>query len=110
MIHRFERKERIPLVLVANMRFVNAVDAHQGKEEEKVAAAKQLHPPPPELSPDTGVPGCFYEQYFLREQEKEKRKKKGDFSMDNIAVAALLAAAMRGGGSWGVLSKILSFV
>jgi len=46
LIARFERSERKRIVLVANIRFNNAVNAHDGTEEEKIAAAKTtcLHP------------------------------------------------------------------
>ena len=39
LIHRFERSESRRYVLLAHMRFNNAVHAHDGTEEEKVAAA-----------------------------------------------------------------------
>jgi len=42
LIDRFERNERKQLVLLAHMRFNNAIHAHVGSEEEKVAAAKLL--------------------------------------------------------------------
>ena len=41
LIARFERSERKRYVLLAHMRFKNAVHAHDGTEEEKVAAAKK---------------------------------------------------------------------
>ena len=55
LIDRLERSERKAIVLVALMRFKNAVHAHDGTEEEKVAAGKKYHPRPP-LTP---IPTCF---------------------------------------------------
>jgi len=55
LIDRFERNERKRYVLVALMRFKNAVHAHGGTEEEKVAAAKKHHPCPPSMP----HPSCF---------------------------------------------------
>jgi len=46
LLNRFERSERKRYVLVALMRFKNAVHLHDGDEKEKVAAAKQHHPRP----------------------------------------------------------------
>jgi len=46
LIARFERSERKRFVLLAHMRFKNAVHAHDGTEKEKVAAAQQHHPRP----------------------------------------------------------------
>ena len=46
LIDRFKRSERKRFVLLAHMRFKNAVHAHDGTEKEKVAAAKQHHPRP----------------------------------------------------------------
>jgi len=39
-----ERNEKRRYVLLAKIRFENAVHAHDGSEEEKVAAAKLLYP------------------------------------------------------------------
>jgi len=44
LIGRFERSERKLFVLLAHMRFKNAVHTHDGTEEEKVAAAQKHHP------------------------------------------------------------------
>jgi len=55
LIDRFERSERKRLVLLALMRFKNAVNVSSGTEEEKVAAAKQWHPRPPSMPHPTCV-------------------------------------------------------
>jgi len=49
LIDRFERSERKRYVLLAHMRFKNAVHADDGTEEEKVTAAKKHHPRPPSM-------------------------------------------------------------
>jgi len=49
LINRFERSERKRFVLLALMRFKNAVHTHDGTEEEKVTAAKKHHPRPPSM-------------------------------------------------------------
>ena len=48
LIDRIERSERKRYVLLAHMRFKNAVHAHDGTEE-KVVAAKKHHPHPPSM-------------------------------------------------------------
>jgi len=55
LIHQFERSERKRFVLLALMRFKNAVHAYDGTEEEKVAAAKLYHPRPKSMP----HPTCF---------------------------------------------------
>jgi len=55
LIARFERSEKKRFVLLALMRFKNAVHADDGTEEEKVAAAKNHHPRPPSMP----HPSCF---------------------------------------------------
>jgi len=64
------------------MRFNNAVHAHDGIEEEKVAAAKLHHP---------------------------LTKPKTVATLE-IVVGELLSTVMRGGGHRGVLGTILSYV
>ena len=50
-----ERSERKRYILLALMRFKNAVHTHDGTEEEKVATAKLYHPRPPSMP----HPACF---------------------------------------------------
>jgi len=49
LLNQFARTERKRFVLLALMRFKNAVHSHSGTEEEKVAVAKYLHPRPPSM-------------------------------------------------------------
>ena len=44
MKQKEDRSERKAIVLVTHMRFLKAVDSHEGTEEEKIAVAKQFHP------------------------------------------------------------------
>ena len=119
------------------MRFKNAVHAHDGTEEEKVAAAKKLHPRPPSMP----HPTCFTckakrrptrmlglctgcnRTWFCNRQcqidgwknhkvacKRAKNRKKLDYSKDKMVVGELLSVAMRGGGHKGVLGTILSYV
>ena len=55
LLNLFERSERKRFVLLALMRFKNAVHTHDGTEEEKVAAAQQRHPRPASMP----HPTCF---------------------------------------------------
>ena len=120
------------------MRFKNAVHAHDSAEEEKVAAAKLLHPRPPSMP----IPSCFTckakrgptrrllscscntRTYFCNKQcqldgwEKHKKHCKrtrkrhanGDYSKDKMLVGEFLSAAMRGEGVENVLGTILKYV
>ena len=134
LINRFERKR---IVLVALMRFKNAVHAHDGTEEEKVTAAKQHHLRPPSML----HPTCFTykakqrptrmlrlcagcnKTYFCnrkcqidgwkkhkKECKRVRKRKKLDYSKDKFLVGELLSVAMRGGRHKGVLGTILSYV
>ena len=53
LVDRFERSERKRYVLLAHMRFKNAVHAHDGTEKEKVTAAPKHHSRP------MPIPTCF---------------------------------------------------
>jgi len=137
LIVRFERSERKQFVLVALIRFKNAVHTHDGTEEEKVAAAKKLHPRPPSMP----HPSCFTckakrrptrmlrlcagcnKTWFCNKKcqidgwkkhkvacKKARKRKKLDYSMDKMLVGELLSVEMRGGGHKGVLGTILSYV
>jgi len=142
LIDRFEksvveRSERKRFVLVALMRFKNAVHAHDGTEEEKVAAAKKHHPRPPSMP----IPSCFAckakrgpmrrvfncacntRTYFCNKQcqtggwkkhkvacKRARKRKKLYYSKEKVLVGELLSVAMRGGGHKGVLGTILSYV
>jgi len=119
------------------MRFKNAVHAHDGTEEEKVAAAKQHHPRPPSMP----HPTCFTckaklrptkmlrlcagcnKTWFCHRQcqidgwkkhkaacKRARKRKKLDYSKDKMLVGELLSVVMRGGGHKGVLGTILSYV
>ena len=118
------------------MRFKNAVHAHDGTEEEKVAAAKKHHPRPSSMP----HPSCFTcrakrrptrtlrlcacnRTWFCNKQcqidgwpkhkvacKRARKRKKLDYSKDKILVGELLSVAMRGGGHKGVLGTILSYV
>jgi len=55
LIDQLERSERKRIVLVALMRFKNAVHTHDGTEEEKIAAAQLHHPRPPSMP----ISSCF---------------------------------------------------
>jgi len=64
LIGRFERSERKRYVLLAQMRFKNAVHASSGTEEEKVASAKKHHPqcpthPASPARPNATRRGCW---------------------------------------------------
>jgi len=119
------------------MRFKNAVHAHDGTEKEKVAAA-QLHYPRPPSMPVPSCFTCKAERrltckllnctcntrtYFCNKQcqidgwqklkvafKKARKRKKLDYSKDNMLVGELLSVVMRGGGHKGVLGTILSYV
>jgi len=137
LVPRFERSERKRYVLIALMRFKNAVHAHDGTEEEKVAAAKKHHPRPPSMP----HPTCFTckvkrrptrmlrlcagcnKTWFCHRQcqidswkkhkvacKKARKRKKLDYSKGKFLVGELLSVAMRGGGHKGVLGTILSYV
>jgi len=137
LIYRFERSARMRIVLVALMRFKNAVHAHDGDEKEKVTAAKLHHPRPPSMP----IPTCFTckakrrptrtlrlcagcnKMYFCNKQcqidglkkhkvacKKARKRKKLDYSKDKFLVGELLSVAMRGGGHKGVLGTILIYV
>ena len=135
-IARFERSERKRFVLVALIRFKNAVHAHDGTEEEKVAAAKLHHPRPPSMP----HPSCFTckakrrptrilrlcacnRTWLCNKQcqidgwkkhkvacKKARKRKKLDYSKDKFLVGELLSVVMRGGRHKGVLGTILSYV
>jgi len=137
LLARFERSERKRYVLFALMRIKNAVHAHNGTEEEKVAAAKKHHPRPASMP----HPSCFTckakrrptralrlcagcnKTWFCHRQcqidgwpkhkvacKKARKRKKLDYSKDKFLVGELLSVAMRGGGYKGVLGTILSYV
>ena len=81
LVNRFEANERKGIVLVAHMRFNEVVNAHNGSETEKIAAAKKLHP-------------------RTRNAEEEE-----------LNVPQLLyKMSHEGGGPKGMLGQILSFV
>jgi len=117
------------------MRFKNAVYAHDGTEEEKVAAAKKHHPRPPSMP----HPTCFtckakrrptrmlrlcacnrmwfcnkrcqidgWKKHKVACKKAWKCKKLNYSSKDNMLVGELLSVAVRGGGRKGVLGAILS--
>jgi len=137
LIDRFERSERKRYVLLALMRFKNAVHAHDGTEEEKVDAAKKRYPRPPSMPhptyftckakrPPTRMlrlcAGCK-KTWFCHKQcqidgwkkhkvacKRARKRKKLDYSKDKFLVCELLSVAMRGGGHKGVLGTILSYV
>jgi len=137
LVNRTKRIERKRYVLIALMRFKNAVNAHDGDEEEKVAAAKKLHPRPPSMP----IPTCFTckakrrptrilmscacntRTYFCNKQcqldgwkkhkvacKRARKPKKLDYSKNKILVGELLSVAMRGGGHKGVLGTLLNYV
>ena len=68
LIARFERSERKGIVLVAHMHFHEVVVAHSGTEEEKIAAAKQLHPKSKKRSHDAGDTINFSIRCLTREE------------------------------------------
>ena len=137
LIDRFERSERKRFVLLAQIRFKNAVHAHDGDEKKKVAAAQQHHPRPASMP----VPTCFTckakrrptrklslcagcnKTYFCNKQcqivgwkkhkvacKRARKRKKLDYSKDKFLVGELLSVVMRGGGQKGVLGTILSYI
>jgi len=136
LINRFEKNERKRCVLLALMRFKNAVHVHDGTEEEKVAAAKKHHPRPPSMP----HPSCFTckakrrptrtlrlsacnKTWFCNKKcqldgwkkhkvacKRARKRKKLDYSKDKFLVGELLLVAMRSGGHKGVLGTILSYV
>ena len=129
LIDRVERSERKNIVLVAHMRFKNAVHEGEGDEKEKVAAAKLLFPSKAcrqceaikkKLLLCSACKRAHYcdgtcQASNLAEHKKEckrtrKRHAKGDYSQDKMLVSDLLSVAMRGGGVEGVLGTILSYV
>jgi len=93
LLDRFERSERKGYVLVALMRFNEVVHTHEGSEEDKVAAAKKLHPE-------------------VRKGKKRKNTStKTDYNKDEILAGAMLhKMGLEGGGVKGMLGEILSFV
>jgi len=124
-VDRIDTKEKKRFVLLAHMRFENAVHAHDGTEEEKVAAAIEDL-----TTKTTTVPVCFSckaspnnlltcsgckNRHFCDKacqaggwklHRKEcKQLRKGKFK-----VGEFLSMAMRGGGANGVLGTILSYV
>ena len=129
LIDRFERSERKRIVLVAHMRFKNAVHCGEGDKKEKVAAAKLLYP-------SKGCDQCGAKKKKLQvcsackralycdgtcqaanwaEHKKEckrtrKRYAKGDYNKDKMFVGELLSVGMRGGGVEGVLVTMLNYV
>jgi len=138
LIDRFERSERKRLVLLAHMRFKNAVHAGDGTEKEKVAAA-QLHYPRPPFMPH---PTCFTcktkrrptrrlkqcacnKVYFCNKhcqidgwpkhkvaciRARKRKNWKKDSSKDKMLVGELLSVAMGGGGVEGILGMVLKYV
>ena len=130
LIDRIERSERKGIVLVANMRFTNAVHAHDGTEEEKVATAKLLFPS--KVCLHCGAKkkkllvcgGCNKVHYCdstcqasnWADHKKvckraRKRHSKGDYRQDKILVGELLQKMSgEGGGVLGLLGLILSYV
>ena len=129
LIAQCETSERRDIVLVAHMRFKNAVHSGEGDEKEKVAAAKLQFP-------SNGCDQCGAKKKKLltcgackrahycdskcqtsnwaghKKECKRTRKRhlKGDYSKDKMLVGELLSVGMRGGGVEGVLGTILSFV
>ena len=120
------------IVLVALMRFKNAVHLATGEEKEKVATAKLLYPSKVCLQ-------CRAENMKLLRHEKTRKHKRkrncdagclasdleehkkdckrtqiqhanGDHSKDKILVAEFLSSMILGGGAEGVLSTVLRFV
>jgi len=138
LLARFERNERKLFVLLALMRFKNAVHAHDGTEEEKVAAAKLLHPRPPSMPhptcftckakrrPTRMLKSCACNRVHFYNKQcqidgwkkhlsacKRARKRKNwkkDYSKDKVLVGEFLSVAMRGGGVENVLGTILNYV
>ena len=137
LINQFERSKRKRYVLLALMRFKNAIHAHDGTEEEKVAAAKKHHLRPPSMP----HPSCFTckakrrptrmlrlcagcnKSYFCNKQcqidgwkkhkvacKRARKRKKLDYSKGKFLVGELLSVAMRGAGHKGVLGTILSYL
>jgi len=130
LINRFERSEGIPLILVAHMRFKNAVHCAEGDEKEKVAAAKMLFKSKSCFQCGAAKKnkllrcGSCKRVYFCNKQcqtdgwaahkkgckQTRERHAKGDYSQDKLFVGELLSVAMRGGGVEGVFGTILSYV
>jgi len=133
LIHRFERNERKRFVLLALMRFKNAVHAHDGTEEKKVAAAQKHHPRPASMP----HPTCFTckakrrptrtlrlcacnRTWFCNKQcqieetqgrvQKSTQTQKAQLQQGQIPRRRAAERAMRGGGHKGVLGTILSYV
>ena len=129
-IARCERSERKAIVLVAHMRFKNAVHEGEGDEKEKVAAAKLIYKSKSCLQCGAAKQkklltcGACKQAHYCdgtcqannwadhKKNCKRTRKRhaKGAYSKDNILAGELLSVAIRGGGVEGVLVTILNYV
>jgi len=120
------------------MRFKNAVHLHSGTEKEKVAAVKQQHHPRPPSMPIPSCftckakrtltrkllsCACNIRTYFCNKQcqldgwkkhkkdcKRARKRKKLDYSRDEMLVGELLSVVMKGGGVEGALGTILKYV
>jgi len=131
LIGRFERSEKKDIVLVAHMRFKNAVHEGEGDEKEKVAAAKQLIHPTTQKKRIQNCSQCGKSKMKLlsyskcksahycnekcqrkafKEHKKVCNQGKTDYSENKILVGDLLSVAMRERDVEGVLGTMLSYV
>jgi len=130
LLDRAMANERKRHVLVANLRFHKTVNAHDGTEKEKVAAAKLMYANVRACSACGATPeniltcsGCSCTNFCnkqcqidgWRKHNRTCKRLQGEFKRgksrsDKILAAEFLYTVMIGGGVKGMLGEILSYV